>query len=383
MEYRRSYRDEQPDWGLIDRHEREIFPLMKKRYLFSGSADYCLFDLRDGNGVNENVFAYSNRAGNERALVFYNNAYSQASGWIREGSANIPQKDGTTRRDSLCQALGLHGEGRYFALLREQRQNRWFIRSSKDIAERGFFVSLNGYEAQVFLDIHEVEDAAPGTAEYRWDARWSKLNAELNGRGVEDLHGALQDIFLGDLYAPFVECFTQGRIAELTALVTAASPQKKEAAVFAESFAKPVETFISQMLRYLDGAGGRYEPFPATVQAKPKDGDSASLDAKVIQHIVKEFTAYIEWLVTFGKADKPAAKTGKVASKDAIKSASDSKTVSKSDPGEKFLLAMADEISERPLLAVYGIGCGLFWALRTALGKPAGGEYARALIQSV
>ncbi|MDZ7375556.1 MAG: alpha-amylase family glycosyl hydrolase, partial [candidate division KSB1 bacterium] len=35
MEYRRAYWDEQPDWNLIQRHEREIFPLMKKRYLFA------------------------------------------------------------------------------------------------------------------------------------------------------------------------------------------------------------------------------------------------------------------------------------------------------------------------------------------------------------
>ncbi|MCL1818918.1 MAG: alpha-amylase family glycosyl hydrolase, partial [Spirochaetaceae bacterium] len=39
MEYRRSYKDETPDGYLVDRHEREIFPLMKKRHVFSGSAD--------------------------------------------------------------------------------------------------------------------------------------------------------------------------------------------------------------------------------------------------------------------------------------------------------------------------------------------------------
>ena len=35
MEYRRAYRDEQPDGWLVERHEREIFPLFHRRYLFA------------------------------------------------------------------------------------------------------------------------------------------------------------------------------------------------------------------------------------------------------------------------------------------------------------------------------------------------------------
>ena len=35
MEYRRAYRDEQPDGWLVERHEREIFPLLHRRYLFA------------------------------------------------------------------------------------------------------------------------------------------------------------------------------------------------------------------------------------------------------------------------------------------------------------------------------------------------------------
>ena len=35
MEYRRAYCDEQPDPWLVERHEREIFPLLHRRYLFA------------------------------------------------------------------------------------------------------------------------------------------------------------------------------------------------------------------------------------------------------------------------------------------------------------------------------------------------------------
>ncbi|MDR3337054.1 MAG: alpha-amylase [Treponema sp.] len=368
MEYRRAYKDEKPDGGFVDRHEKEIFPLMKKRYLFSGSADFCLFDLRDSNGVNENVFAYSNRAGGERALVFYNNAYTQASGWIRQSSANILQKDGTTRRDSLCEALGFRGEDRFFALLREQRSNRWFIRSSKDIAERGLFISLKGYEAQVFLDIHEAEDRVTGSADYLWHARWSKLNAELNGSGVENLGSALQDLFLGELYAPFLECFNHGRIAELTALVTASAAQKKEAVVFAESFEKSVETLITLAFRYLDGAEGRYEPFGGLPERSWRDGSGSAVqpEAKAVQRLVKEFTAYVEVLVTLGKdGKKAAAKTAK----------SGNNTTAEPDAATvKFLHGLTAAITARPVLAVFGLGYGLFALIRNALIIASGTE---------
>ena len=150
MEYRRSYRDETPDSYLVDRHEREIFPLVKKRHVFSGSVDFCLYDFHDTNGnVNDNVFAYSNRAGDERALILYNNNYSQASGWIHRGAAAIPQKDGTTKQDSISGALSLHWDSRFFTVFREQRSGLWYVRSSKEIAEKGLFAALNGYEAQV------------------------------------------------------------------------------------------------------------------------------------------------------------------------------------------------------------------------------------------
>ncbi|MDR1411351.1 MAG: alpha-amylase [Spirochaetaceae bacterium] len=378
MEYRRSYRDENPDQDFVERHEREIFPLMKKRYLFSGSAGFCLFDLWDSNGyVNENVFAYTNSAGNERALVLFNNAYSPAAGWIREGSANIPQKDGSSRRDSLCRAIGLRGEDRCFVLLREQRQNRWFIRSSKEIAERGLFVSLNGYQAQVFLDIHEVTDSAPGSAEYRWDARWSKLNAELNGEGVWDLDAALKDIFLGELYAPIVECFTHGRFAELSALVTASSARKKEAAVFAESFEKPAETFIAGAFKFLDGADGRYEPFPAA-PAKDKAARNIAApapDSKAVQHAVKDFIVYLEALLTLGKGEKkPETKPSRAPAKPAPRATADSKNAGAEDAAAaKILHTFAEAVSAKPVIAAFGLGYGLLRLLRAVLGKGAGG----------
>lgn len=198
MEYRRAYRDEKPDEGLIARHEREIFPLLKRRHLFSGVDDFLLYDLRDDDTVNQNVFAYTNRSGGERALVAYNNAYARASGWIRDSAAYaelLPDGGKRQTRRTLSDALGLSGLANHYLVLREQRSELWYIRPSLEIADRGLHIALNGYESQVFLDIHEVEDDPSG--------RYGVLCGKLAGAGTPDISIALQEIDLKELYAAF------------------------------------------------------------------------------------------------------------------------------------------------------------------------------------
>src|SRR4029077_4127936 len=54
MEFRRAMLDEIPDAALIERHAREIFPLLHKRYLFAGVENFLLYDFRTPDGkVNE------------------------------------------------------------------------------------------------------------------------------------------------------------------------------------------------------------------------------------------------------------------------------------------------------------------------------------------
>jgi len=76
MEFRKAYWDEQVDHDLVSRHEWEIFPLLHQRQLFAGVENFNLyyFVTPDG-GVNENVYAYSNHAGNDTGLVIYNNSF--------------------------------------------------------------------------------------------------------------------------------------------------------------------------------------------------------------------------------------------------------------------------------------------------------------------
>jgi glycosidase len=256
MEYRRAYRDEKPDQWFIDRHEREIFPLMRRRMLFSGSENFRLYDLYASGGVvNENVFAYSNRFKDECSLIFYNNSYYEAAGWIHRSGVDVPLKDGGTKRDTLGQALALEGD---FALFHEQRSGLWFVRSVKELYERGFFVMLKGYEAQVYLDVHAVYDE---------DGKWSRICNELNGNGVYDLDVAFQDIFLAELYKPFTAIFSGENLKGLADkfLQSKGASTVEDAEEAAEqcidSLKGTVGSFIVQAKRYLVGADGYYEPF--------------------------------------------------------------------------------------------------------------------------
>ncbi|HOX48587.1 MAG TPA: alpha-amylase family glycosyl hydrolase, partial [Spirochaetales bacterium] len=197
MEYRRAYRDEAPDRELLERHEREIFPLLKRRRLFSGVADFLLYDLVSGDGsVNENVFAYTNGDGGELALVAYNNAYAAASGRIRDSAPYAEKLPGGGRRAarrSLAEALALRGGDKRFLAMRELRSGLWFLRRSSEIAGSGLALVLSGYECQVFLDLFELEDDARGT--------YAAVHDALAGRGTPDLAWAVQDVVLKDLYA--------------------------------------------------------------------------------------------------------------------------------------------------------------------------------------
>ena len=300
MEYRRSYRDEKPDGYLVDRHEREIFPLMKKRHVFSGSENFCLYDFYDSSGnVNESVFAYSNRAGEDKSLVFYNNSYSRASGWINRGAVAIPQKDGRHRQDSLCEALGLHGEDRCFAVFMEQRSGMWYIRSSRELSERGLFAAMNGYEAQVFINIHERSDAV-GARPGSWDGRWAMLNHELNGRCVRNIDDAVMDISLSELYNPLRDILSPGRMNELVRL--SGMPKDKGASdldKFTETFKESVNVFMASAEKFLDGGDGKYMAFGKKKRSVSKTKTQAA---------VKEWFVYFENLLALAR---PQAKKGK------------------------------------------------------------------------
>jgi len=206
MEYRRAYCDEPVDRPLVERHERAIFTLLRRRHLFAEVDHFYMYDLFAPEGhVNEDVFAYSNRAGEERALVLYHNKYSTARGWIRmsvgylgkTGRAGRGGDERAPMRKSLAEGLGLRGDDDYFTLFRDHITGLEYIRNSAELNDKGLYVELGAYQHHVFLDFRQVRDNEMH--------QYAQLAAALQGRGVPSVDEALRDVFLRPIHDPFKE----------------------------------------------------------------------------------------------------------------------------------------------------------------------------------
>jgi hypothetical protein len=207
MEYRRAYWDEKPDGYLVERHQREIFPLLHRRYLFAEVQDFLLYDFFTPEGyVNEDVFAYSNRSGHERTLVIYHNRFATARGWVRRSVAYSVQS-GDSRmlvQRNLGEGLGLHNDGETFCIFRDHLSGLEYIRNSRELCQNGLYIELDAYQCHVFLDWREVQDN-----EWR---QYAHLAAYLNGRGVPSIEEALREVLLQPIHGAFRELVNAGHL---------------------------------------------------------------------------------------------------------------------------------------------------------------------------
>ncbi|MCX8064400.1 MAG: alpha-amylase family glycosyl hydrolase [Candidatus Hydrogenedentes bacterium] len=196
MEYSRAYWDELPDDNLIHRHEVEIFPLMRKRYLFSGAQNFAFYDFVTPQGwVDENVFAYTNRVGEEKALVIYNNSINMTRGRIFSSTRiNVGPADSPYFIvKNLGEALGLKSDPNVYYVFREHRTRLDYIISGKHLCENGFYVELQGYEYKVFLDWREVHDQ---------DGIWARVAEILGGKGISNIEDLYKEFLFSDVLEP-------------------------------------------------------------------------------------------------------------------------------------------------------------------------------------
>jgi glycosidase len=189
MEYQRPRYDETPDHWAVERHEREIAPLLQRRWLFAESSNFRLYDFyRENGSVDENVFAYSNRSGGERALVIYNNRYGETRGTIDYSAAYADKGSGQLRQQRIREGLGFSDNSSVILACRDSLTGLDYLRRASDLLERGLTFSLHAYQCHVFLDWRELYS----TAEQPWD----RLCDQLNGRGVANLDDALVNLEL-------------------------------------------------------------------------------------------------------------------------------------------------------------------------------------------
>ncbi|MDU0459631.1 MAG: alpha-amylase family glycosyl hydrolase [Geobacteraceae bacterium] len=182
MEYKRAYWDEQVDEGLVRGHEMWIFPLLRRRWLFSGSENFVLYDFHTLNSVDENVFAYSNRAHDQKVLVLFNNRHATTSGWIRESVLYDSARGGEDQKlvkTTLSDALQIGFEENTYIIFRDLTQGHEYLRSASELNQKGLYVELGEYQFHVFMDFRLIKDDANGS--------WGTLYKHLNGVGVESL----------------------------------------------------------------------------------------------------------------------------------------------------------------------------------------------------
>ncbi|MBK6647871.1 MAG: alpha-amylase [Anaerolineales bacterium] len=175
MEFRRPKWDETPDDALIQAHDWRIFPLLHRRFLFADVENFLLFDLQKPySGLDENVFAYSNRNGEERGLVIYHNKYGDTKGWIKTSASVLDKGSGKLVRRSLAEGLNLPRKG--YAIFKDYATQLEYIRSCEEIWKSGMYVELGAYQCHAFMEFR-----------FAYDKEWGDICAKLNGAGVPSM----------------------------------------------------------------------------------------------------------------------------------------------------------------------------------------------------
>ncbi|MHA1520677.1 MAG: alpha-amylase family glycosyl hydrolase [Promethearchaeota archaeon] len=193
MEFRRAYRDEKINKGLLQHHERTIFPVMKKRYIFANSDNFYMYDFWSGPTVNEDVFVYSNFVGNERALVIYNNRYNSTTGTITSSVGY--NEGGEIKQKNIVESLDIPADG--YSIVKDYMSGLEFLWLNSAIHEHGHYFELHGYHALCFLDWRIQPDNE--------DSHYAQLYNYLGGKGVPSIQESLKEL----IYQPILEPFRQ------------------------------------------------------------------------------------------------------------------------------------------------------------------------------
>jgi glycosidase len=241
MEYRWPRYQEDPDHWLVERHQREIAPLLGRRWLFAESVHFLLYDFYQGDGhVNEDVFAYSNRSGGERALVVFHNRYATASGTIDNSAAYADKAAGQLRQRRLAEGLGLSGDRSMVLAYRDSLSGLEYLIRASDLLDRGLNLTLNAYQCHVFLHWRELRSTALEP--------WDRLSDELAGRGVPNLHEELLQLELQPVHKALKHLLEP---AVLRLMADAAEPAS----------AANSQKHAERESQFLEEAWARYEQF--------------------------------------------------------------------------------------------------------------------------
>ena len=275
MEYRRAYWQESPDSGFVSHHERQVFPLLRIRRLFSGIEHFSLFDFATAHGIDENVYAFTNGPAGSKALVVYNNSAHGTEGRLHQAAPKALQgKEGEAlAMPPLYRELALDLASGEFCRFRNLQGTEYL--QQVDQLVHGLELRLNGYEHHVFHDFQLVHDT---------DGRWLKLYLSLQGRAVDNLDRELLRLLYEPLWQAFSRLLEPARLHVLAGGVTA-SPQPAPVQALTTELAKELED-LAAVLR----ASSEYQGHEPTAPAE----------------LTTQIGALPAWLAALGSAKPPA-----------------------------------------------------------------------------
>ena len=247
MEYKRAYWDEQPDASLVARHEREICPLLEKRWLFSDVECFTLYDMFTPEGtVDEDVLAYSNRAGGARALILYHNKFKSTRGWIRM-SVGFLDSTGAIVQRSLAEGLALTRADHMLLVFRDHTTGLEYIRRTDELCDKGMYVELEAFKYRAFVDFRDVMDTR--------EAPYAELERNLGGAGVPSIEEALSELHFKPIHDPLNRAIAPGSVAYLASATT-----EQVHAALAEKLG-----YIADGVLYFEGSNDKGKPLADAV----------------------------------------------------------------------------------------------------------------------
>ncbi len=170
MEYLTPRWQEQPDRQLVERHEKQIFPLLRKRALFSGAEKFQLYDFISAYGVEEDVFVYSNSLADLSVLILCNNSSKQIVGKI-----GLPVLMADKERIEYHHACDINVSGS-FILMTDLSSGLQFLQPSEGLPSGGNF-QLDPYCHRVLTEFQALDDE---------DCRWLQLWQRYGDSGRRD-----------------------------------------------------------------------------------------------------------------------------------------------------------------------------------------------------
>ncbi|MHA1763493.1 MAG: alpha-amylase family glycosyl hydrolase, partial [Promethearchaeota archaeon] len=237
MEYRRAYWNEEIDWNLVKYHEETIFPLMKKRYLFANVEYFILYDFWEGDHVNEDVFAYSNRYGDEKALIVYHNKFAETRGYIKNSVAFKMKKESESLvQTTLAEALDLPKDN--YCLFKDFKTGLEYIRKNADLHEKGLYIELSAYKVHVFMEFQVIHDN-----EF---FHYAQLHEFLGGRGVPSIQEALQQIIYQPLHDALLELLDENMLEKILTMRIEDLNALKDASTKLQSFLQLVQKYTNR-----------------------------------------------------------------------------------------------------------------------------------------